>query len=72
MTVFKPTTQEECMNEYTKSCYIDYGKTAVNVDVEICKERLERNCNFKGDEVCSVEHETSKSQDSWREYDYIL
>ena len=48
----------ECTEEYKKSCYIDYSKSVVNVNVEVCQDNLSRDCDAVGEEICTTEFVT--------------
>ena len=37
---------------------IDFDKSALNVDVEVCHERLVRDCDAQGDLICTLEYDT--------------
>ena len=50
--------EEVCSNEYQKSCFIQYEKVAKEAHVETCHQRLTRDCNAKGENVCTIEKET--------------
>ena len=43
--------EEECEENYVKKCFIQYGKTAQNVTVNICRTPLVKDCDIEGDEV---------------------
>ena len=37
VTAFSPVQEEECSDNYKKSCYIEYGIDAVNQTVRMCR-----------------------------------
>ena len=37
VTAFSPVQEEECIDNYKKSCYIEYGIDAVNQTVRMCR-----------------------------------
>ena len=43
--------EEECEENYVKKCFIQYGKTAQNVTVNICRTPLVKDCDIDGEEV---------------------
>ena len=43
--------EEECEENYVKKCFIQYGKTAQNVTVNICRTPLVKDCDIEGEEV---------------------
>ena len=48
--------EEECEENYVKKCFIQYGKTAQNVTVNICRTPLVKDCDIEGDEVTGSHH----------------
>ena len=45
MTKYKPHQQEECRDQYRKSCHIKSGKKAVTETVDVCRTPLVKNCS---------------------------
>ena len=46
--------EEECEENYVKKCFIQYGKTAQNVTVNICRTPLVKDCDIDGEEVTGL------------------
>jgi hypothetical protein len=43
--------EEECQENFVKKCFIQYGKTAQNVTVTVCRTPLVKDCDLPGEEV---------------------
>ena len=37
VTAFSPVQEEECVDNYKKNCFIEYGIDAINQTVRICR-----------------------------------
>ena len=52
ITAFNHVSQEEeCQENFIKKCFIQYGKTAQNVTVTVCRTPLVKDCDLPGEEV---------------------
>ncbi len=50
---------EECKEKFLKECTIEYEPRSEPREVEVCDERLTRDCDDRsGREVCSTEYQT--------------
>merc|ERR1712106_1241496 len=58
VTNYESQQEEECEENYRKSCFIEYETIAFNETVEICRTPLVKNCDIEGDEVCRTEYES--------------
>ena len=43
--------EEDCQENYIKNCFIEYGQTAQNVTVTVCRTPLVKDCDKPGEEV---------------------
>merc|ERR1719483_890009 len=50
--------EEECKENFKKSCYIDYEPLAYNETVEVCRTPVVKDCNQEGPEVCRTIYES--------------
>jgi len=57
-TNYESQQEEECEENFRKSCFIDYEKIAFNETVEICRTPLVKDCDIQGPEICRTEYES--------------
>ena len=65
ITRYEPYQEEECGEQFRKSCFIKNEKIAVNEIVEVCRTPLVKDCNIDGDEVCQNVYES----ECWTKYE---
>jgi len=58
VTNYESQQEEECEENFRKSCFIEYEKIAFNETVEICRTPLVKDCNVQGPEICRTEYES--------------
>merc|ERR1719437_247617 len=58
VTNYESQQEEDCEENFRKSCFIEYEKIAFNETVEICRTPLVKDCNIQGPEVCRTEYES--------------
>merc|ERR1711936_1136880 len=58
VTNYDSQQEEECEENFRKSCFIEYEKIAFNETVEICRTPLVKDCNVQGPEICRTEYES--------------
>merc|ERR1712123_453316 len=58
VTNYESRQEEECEENYRKSCFIEYEKIAFNETVEICRTPLVKDCDVQGPEICRTEYES--------------
>lgn len=51
---------QSCKENFVKQCEIEYHDKPKKQRVEVCNERLNRDCDAEGEEVCSNEYETGE------------
>lgn len=59
ITVFNPTQQEECEENFEKSCQITFRQEASSETVRKCYRPQEKVCNGQGPEQCRTVYESS-------------
>lgn len=52
---------EVCKDEFVKSCYLEYLPVSQEFSVTLCKDKISRDCDAQGEEICSQESVTGKS-----------
>jgi len=57
-TRYEAAQEEDCQENYVKNCFIEYGQTAQNVTVTVCRTPLIKDCDKPGEEVCSTQYES--------------
>merc|ERR1711981_1308162 len=55
-TDFEPQQEEDCEENFVKSCFIEYKKVAGKETVEFCFTPLVKNCDIPGPTECSTEY----------------
>merc|ERR1712113_955885 len=58
VTNYESQQEEECEENYRKSCFIEYEKIAFNETVQICRTPLVKDCDVQGPEICRTEYES--------------
>merc|ERR1711990_454766 len=58
VTNYESQQEEECEENFRKSCFIEYEKIAFNETVEVCRTPLVKDCDNTGPEVCRTEYES--------------
>jgi len=58
VTSYESQQEEECEENFRKTCFIAYEKAAYNETVSICKTPLVKDCDVQGPEICRVEYES--------------
>merc|ERR1711981_1505269 len=58
VTNYESQQEEECEENYRKSCFIEYEKIAFNETVQICRTPLVKDCDIQGPEICRTEYES--------------
>merc|ERR1712080_69087 len=46
--------EEDCDENFRKSCFIEYEQIAFNETAEVCRTPLVKDCDVQGPEICSV------------------
>ena len=59
VTLFKPSQEEVCGENFEKKCSITYKQQAFNEKVRKCYTPTEKVCNGYGEEVCETVYESS-------------
>ena len=57
-TNYESQQEEECEENFRKTCFIEYQKTARNETVNVCREPLVKNCEGPGEEICKTVYES--------------
>merc|ERR1719495_736336 len=58
VTNYESQQEEECEENFRKTCFIAYEKAAYNETVSICRTPLVKDCDVQGPEICRVEYES--------------
>merc|ERR1712021_96233 len=58
VTNFESQQEEECEENFRKSCFIEYSQIAFNETVQVCRTPLVKNCDIQEDEICRTEYES--------------
>jgi len=58
VTNYESQQEEECEENFRKSCFINYEKIAFNETVEVCRTPLVKDCDVQGPEICRTEYES--------------
>merc|ERR1712106_32804 len=58
VTNYESQQEEECEENYRKSCFIEYETIAFNETVQLCRTPLVKDCDIQGPEVCRTEYES--------------
>jgi len=58
ITNYESQQEEECEENFRKSCFIEYEKIAFNETVRVCRTPLVKDCEQTGPEICRTEYES--------------
>jgi len=58
VTNYESQQEEECDENYRKSCFIEYEAIALTETVQVCRTPLVKDCDVQGPEICRTEYET--------------
>jgi len=58
ITNYESQQEEECDENFRKSCFIEYEKIAFNETVTVCRTPLVKDCDVTGPEICRTEYES--------------
>merc|ERR1712013_819331 len=58
VTNYESQQEEECEENFKKSCFIEYEKIALQETVNICRKPLVKDCEVEGPEICRTEYES--------------
>merc|ERR1711970_310740 len=58
VTNYESQQEEECEENFRKSCFIEYEQIAFNETVQICRTPLVKDCDVQGPEICRTEYES--------------
>merc|ERR1712200_44808 len=58
VTNYESQQEEECEENFRKSCFIEYEKIAFNETTNICRTHLVKDCPGTGPQVCRTEYES--------------
>ena len=58
VTNYESQQEEDCEENFRKSCFIEYEKIAFNETVQICRTPLVKDCDVQGPEICRTEYES--------------
>merc|ERR1739844_661786 len=50
--------EEDCDENFRKSCFIEYEQIAFNETAEVCRTPLVKDCDVQGPEICRTEYES--------------
>jgi len=58
VTNYESQQEEECEENFRKSCFIEYEQIAFNETVAVCRTPLVKDCDVQGPEICRTEYES--------------
>merc|ERR1712025_1054168 len=58
VTNYESQQEEDCEENYRKSCFIEYETIAFNETVQVCRTPLVKDCDVTGPEICRTEYES--------------
>merc|ERR1712055_647717 len=58
VTNYESQQEEECEENFRKSCFIEYEKIAFDETVQVCRTPLVKDCDIQGPEICRTEYES--------------
>merc|ERR1711970_1685435 len=58
VTNYESQQEEECEENYRKTCFIEYEQIAFNETVQVCRTPLVKDCDVQGPEICRTEYES--------------
>merc|ERR1712010_256382 len=57
-TQYESQQEEDCDENFRKSCFIEYEQIAFNETAEVCRTPLVKDCDVQGPEICRTEYES--------------
>merc|ERR1712080_761407 len=61
-TSFDTIQEEECEENFRKTCFITMVDTAMNVTQNVCKKPMVKDCDIEGEPVCRTEYQSEREQ----------
>jgi len=58
VTNYESQQEEDCEENYRKTCFIEYEQIAFNETVQVCRTPLVKDCDVQGPEICRTEYES--------------
>merc|ERR1712055_38968 len=58
ITNYESQQEEECEENFRKSCFIEYEQIALKENVKVCRNPLVKKCDEPGPEICRTEYES--------------
>merc|ERR1711962_1308089 len=58
VTQYESQQEEDCDENFRKSCFIEYEQIAFNKTAEVCRTPLVKDCDVQGPEICRTEYES--------------
>merc|ERR1712010_93145 len=58
VTNYESQQEEDCVENFRKSCFIEYEQIAFNETVEVCRNPLVKDCTIKGPRICRTLYES--------------
>merc|ERR1711962_212776 len=59
-TNYESQQEEECEENFRKSCFIAYEQIAFNETATVCRTPLVKDCDVQGPEICRTEYESER------------
>ena len=50
--------EEECEENFRKTCFITMVDTAMNVTTNVCKKPMVKDCDIEGEPICRTEYQS--------------
>merc|ERR1712083_928884 len=66
VTNYESQQEEDCEENFRKSCFIEYEQIAFNETVQVCRTPLVKDCDVQGPEICRTEYES----ECWTKQDF--
>merc|ERR1712179_256218 len=63
VTNYESQQEEECEENFRKSCFIEYEAKAITETVQVCRTPLVKDCDVQGPEICRTESECWTKQE---------
>merc|ERR1712037_33669 len=57
-TNYESQQEEDCEENFRKSCFIEYEQIAFNETATVCRTPLVKDCDVQGPEICRTEYES--------------
>merc|ERR1711909_232677 len=58
VTQYESQQEEDCEENFRKSCFIEYEQIAFNETAKVCRTPLVKDCDVQGPEICRTEYES--------------